>query len=53
MQRRRWIRVSSRAALGGAVLLLLTSCSASDLEKRLRFGWPTGVTKQAERMRVL
>jgi cytochrome c oxidase subunit 2 len=53
VQRRRWIRVSSRAALGGAVLLLLTSCSASDLEKRLRFGWPTGVTKQAERMRVL
>ena len=53
MQRRRWVRVSSRAALGGAVLLLLTSCSTSDLEKRLRFGWPTGVTKQAERMRVL
>ena len=53
MQRRRWVRVSSRAALTGAVLLLLTSCSASDFEKRLRFGWPTGVTKQAERMRVL
>ena len=53
MQRRRWVRVSSRAALSGAVLLLLTSCSASDFEKRLRFGWPTGVTKQAERMRVL
>ncbi len=53
VQRRRWGRVYSRAALGGALLLLLTSCSTSDLEKRLRFGWPTGVTKQAERMRVL
>ena len=53
MQRSRWVRVSSRAALSGAVLLLLTSCSTSDIEKRIRWGWPTGVTKQAERMRVL
>lgn len=53
MQRRRWVRVSTRAALGGALLLLLTSCSTSDIEQHLRFGWPTGVTKQAERMREL
>ena len=39
----------------GAVVLsvLLTGCSVSGLEPHLRFGWPTGVTKQAERMRVL
>ena len=33
--------------------LLLSGCSVKDAEKHLRFGWPTGVTKQAERMRVL
>jgi cytochrome c oxidase subunit 2 len=33
--------------------LVLTGCSAHDAEKKLRFGWPTGVTKQGEEMRVL
>jgi cytochrome c oxidase subunit 2 len=33
--------------------LVLTGCSAKDWERDLRFGWPTGVTKQATRMRVL
>lgn len=32
---------------------MLSGCSVSGVEKHLRFGWPTGVTKQAERMRVL
>ncbi|MDQ2797457.1 MAG: cytochrome c oxidase subunit II, partial [Actinomycetota bacterium] len=32
---------------------LLSGCSASDWERNLRFGWPTGVTKQATRSRVL
>jgi cytochrome c oxidase subunit 2 len=36
---------------GSAVLL--TGCSAHEIELKLRFGWPTGVTKQAERMRTL
>ncbi len=36
-----------------ASTLVLSGCSFSDAEKHLRFGWPTGVTKQAERMRVL
>jgi cytochrome c oxidase subunit 2 len=31
----------------------LSGCSFHDAEKHLRFGWPTGVTRQAERMRVL
>ncbi len=34
-------------------MLLLSGCSAADWERDLRFGWPTGVTEQATRMRVL
>ena len=34
-------------------MIVLAGCSSSDVEKKLRFGWPTGVTKQAEKMRVL
>ena len=37
----------------GFAALTLSACSSSDVEKKLRFGWPTGVTKQAEKMRVL
>ena len=43
--------VSALSLLG--VSLLLSGCSARDWERDLRFGWPTGVTRQAERMRVL
>jgi len=53
VRRRRWTRSSRLALLLGSVALLLTGCSAHDAEKKLRFGWPTGVTKQAEEMRVL
>lgn len=53
MLRRRWARYARLTLLGGALLLSLTSCSSTDIEAKLRFGWPTGVTKQAERMRVL
>lgn len=53
MQRRRRARTVRLCLLAGATLLLLTGCSTSDVEDKLRFGWPTGVTKQAERMRVL
>ena len=34
-------------------LLTLTGCSMSEFESKFRFGWPTGVTEQAEKMRVL
>ena len=51
--RSRWARGSRLALLLGALALLLTGCSAHDMERDLRFGWPTGVTKQAEKMRVL
>ena len=33
--------------------MLLTGCSAHEAELKLRFGWPTGVTHQADRMRTL
>ena len=42
-----------RFGLLAASAAVLTGCSAHDWEMRLRFGWPTGVTKQAERMRTL
>jgi cytochrome c oxidase subunit 2 len=37
----------------GALTVLLSGCSVHDAEQKLRFGWPTGVTKQAEEIRVL
>jgi cytochrome c oxidase subunit II len=51
--RRTWIHGSRAVVLLGALTVALTGCSAHDAEKYLRFGWPTGVTKQAEEMRVL
>ncbi|MGH8859719.1 MAG: aa3-type cytochrome oxidase subunit II [Jatrophihabitantaceae bacterium] len=51
--RRRWARGGAVALLFVSSALVLSACSAHDAEKHLRFGWPTGVTKQAERMRVL
>jgi cytochrome c oxidase subunit 2 len=53
VRRRGLARGGRVAVLLGSVALVLTGCSAKDWERNLRFGWPTGVTKQAERMRVL
>jgi cytochrome c oxidase subunit 2 len=39
--------------LVGSLALVLTGCSAHGIERNLRFGWHTGVTKQAQEMRVL
>ena len=41
------------AGLLATLTLVLSGCSAQQWERDLRFGWPTGVTKQATRMRVL
>jgi cytochrome c oxidase subunit 2 len=41
------------AALLGLLTVVLAGCSASGWERDLRFGFPTGVTKQATRIRVL
>ncbi|HEY4572104.1 MAG TPA: cytochrome c oxidase subunit II [Kribbella sp.] len=53
MRRRGWARGGRTAIVIGAVALALTGCSAKDWERNLRFGFPTGVTKQATEIRVL
>ena len=53
MPARRSIRGAVCVLSMTAVALVLSGCSTGDWERDLRFGWPTGVTKQAERMRVL
>jgi cytochrome c oxidase subunit II len=53
VRRRRWARRGSTALLLAAFAVLLTGCSAHDAERDMRFGWPTGITKQATEMRVL
>jgi cytochrome c oxidase subunit 2 len=53
VRRTRWTRGAGLVVLVGAVTLLLSGCSVSGAERDLRFGWPTGVTKQATEMRVL
>lgn len=52
MQRSLRSRISRIALLAGSPLLL-AGCSAHSIELKLRFGWPTGVTKQGDRMRTL
>jgi cytochrome c oxidase subunit 2 len=53
VRRRRWGRGGRLALLVGPLAVVLTGCSVRDAEAKLRFGWPTGVTNQAEEMRVL
>lgn len=50
MVRTRVTRLAKVTGLTGLVSLAATGCS---VEEVLRFGWPTGVTPQAERMREL
>jgi cytochrome c oxidase subunit II len=33
--------------------VVVTGCSRADLEDKLRFGWPHGITDQAEKMRLM
>ncbi len=53
MLRRRWARGAFLAVLFASCTVLLSGCSYRGAERHLRFGWPTGVTRQAEKMRVL
>jgi cytochrome c oxidase subunit II len=53
VRRRRWARGGRAAGLLGVLALLLTGCSTAQWERNLRFGFPTGVTKQATEIRVL
>lgn len=48
-QKRAW-RIAGLALLS---TVLLAGCSRADIEDNLRFGWPVGITDQAEKMRVL
>jgi cytochrome c oxidase subunit II len=51
--RRRTARLV-RVILGGGLLVaVLTGCTRADLEDKLRFGWPRGITDHAAQMRVL
>ena len=43
-------RISRLGLLAGSAVML-TGCTVQDVEDKLRFGWPRGVTHQAERMR--
>jgi cytochrome c oxidase subunit II len=52
VQRSLGSRLSRVALLAGSVVLL-AGCTPHDAEAKLRFGWPTGVTKQGDRMRAL
>ena len=47
---RRFGRVAKLAVLAAAVVPLTTGCSVDEV---LRFGWPVGITPQAENMRTL
>jgi cytochrome c oxidase subunit II len=53
VRRKQWARGGRAAALLGSLAVVLTGCSTSDWERKLRFGWPTGVTKTAADERVL
>jgi cytochrome c oxidase subunit II len=53
VRRRRWIRGGRAAALLAVLATALSGCSAQSWERNLRFGWPTGATKQGIQMRVL
>jgi cytochrome c oxidase subunit 2 len=50
---RRWVRLARLALISAALMLSLTACTTTDVERDFRFGWPTGITKQGEKMRVL
>jgi len=45
--------VARISALTGLMAVAVTGCSRADLEDKIRFGWPQGVTDQAEKMRLM
>ncbi|WP_153506183.1 aa3-type cytochrome oxidase subunit II [Cumulibacter manganitolerans] len=53
MPRNRHKRAWRTAGLALLSTLLLAGCSRAEIEDNLRFGWPTGITDQAEQMRLL
>lgn len=53
MLRARWVRKAGLVGSGLLAAATLSGCSASSFADHFRFGWPQGVTKQAERMETL
>lgn len=53
MPRRRLPRSVRVAGLALVSMLALAGCTRAELEDNLRFGWPTGITDEAEKMRIL
>lgn len=53
MLRARWVRKVALVGAGLLAAVTLSGCSASSFSDHFRFGWPEGVTKQAERMETL
>jgi cytochrome c oxidase subunit 2 len=53
VHRTRWKRRGPIALLVGISALALSGCSVHQAELDMRFGWPTGVTKQGQEMRTL
>jgi cytochrome c oxidase subunit II len=40
-------------AAAGLLAVTVTGCTRADIEDKIRFGWPHGVTDQAEKMRLM
>jgi cytochrome c oxidase subunit II len=40
-------------AAAGLLAVAVTGCTRADVEDKIRFGWPHGVTEQAEKMRLM
>lgn len=53
MPRNRTKRALRTAGLALLSTLFLAGCSRAEIEDNLRFGWPVGITDQAEKMRIL
>lgn len=53
MPRNRLTRTTRIAGLALFSVIFLAGCSRAEIEDNLRFGWPVGITDQAEKMRIL
>lgn len=53
MPRSRSARTWLLAGLAVLSTLLLSGCTTTEIEDKLRFGWPEGITTQADKMHVL
>ena len=53
MLRARWVRKAGLVGAGLLASVSLAGCDTASFRDKFRFGWPEGVTKQAERMEQL